>query len=324
MNHFAKSWLFHIIVAVGLSSPLSYSSVLPKITLQSEASVEESKIYLRDLLTTDSRIALESSEQIAKSVVALSPAPGKAKVFESREVYQRLAELGITGDRYAIQVPGQIRVERRGQTLSPNDIEDRVKREFLPGLPWDDVHLAEIDVTDNVVLPIGKVDLTFQYSPKTDLVKPFYLSITFRLNGQTVRRAYIRTVLTISDTLAVANKDIAPGDKIGAADVRWEKHELPSTLRPAVKSVDFFQNRKSRTLITAGQPLTEDLFVMAPLIKRGDSVILLYKDEKIHISAQAQSLAAGSKGDRIRVLNVASRKELIAEVVDEKTVRVVF
>jgi flagella basal body P-ring formation protein FlgA len=324
MNHFAKSWVFHIVVAVGLWSPLSYSSVLPKISLQSEVSVEGSKIYLRDLLTMESRIPLESSGQIDKSVIALSPAPGKARVFESREVYQRLTELGITGDRYVIQVPDQIRVGRKAQTLSPNDIEERVKREFLSGLPWDDVQLAEIDVTENIVLPTGKVDLTFQYPPKTDLVKPFYLSITFRVNGQTVRRAYIRTVLTISDTLAVANQDIAPGDKIGADDVCWEKHELPSTLRPAVRNVDFFQNRKSRTHINAGQLLTEDLFVAAPLIKRGDSVVLLYKDEKIHISAQAQSLAAGSKGDRIRVVNVVSHKELIAEVVDEKTVRVVF
>ena len=323
MNHFAKSWHLHVIVAVGLWYPSSYASVLPKITLRSEASVEEPKIYLGDLLTADSRIA-HSSEQINKSVIALSPAPGKTRVFESREVYQRLGELGITADRYVIEMPGQIRVERKAQTLSPDDIEDRVRSEFLPGLPWVDVQLAEINISDNVVLPTGKVDLTFQYPPNTDLVKPFYLSITFRLNGQIVRRAYMRTVLTISGTLAVANQDIAPGNKIGTADVRWEKHDLLSTLQPAVTSTDFFQNRKSRARITAGQILTEDLFVTAPLIKRGDTVVLLYKDEKIHISAQAQSLTAGSKGDRIRVLNVASRKEVIAEVVDEKTVRVVF
>ena len=323
MNHFAKSWLLHVIVAVGLWSPASYASALPKITLRSDVSVEESKICLSDLLTADSQTALEPHEQIGKSVIALSPAPGKAKVFESREIYQRLAELGIT-DWYVIDMPGQIRVERKAQSLSPDDIEDRVKRDFLPTLPWAGVKLAEINITDNVVLPTGKVDLTFQYPPNTDLVKPFYLSITFRLDGQMVRRAYIRTVLSISGTLAVANQDIATGGKIGAADIRWEEHELPSTLRPAVSSADFFQNRRSRSRIAAGQILTEDLFVVAPLIKRGDSVVLLYNDEKIHISAQAQSLASGSRGDRIRVINVASRKELIAEVVDEKTVRVVF
>jgi flagella basal body P-ring formation protein FlgA len=65
------------------------------------------------------------------------------------------------------------------------------------------------------------------------------------------------------------------------------------------------------------------MFMTVPLIRRGDNVTVVFDDGRIRVSTQAQSLAPGSKGDHIRVINTNSRVELLAEVVDENTVRIV-
>jgi flagellar basal body P-ring formation protein FlgA len=277
-----------------------------------EITVAESRIYLKDL-------QLEGTEN-RNAPISTSPAPGQAKVLEASDVYSRLEVLGISG----IQVPDCIRVERQAQTLEPWQIEERVRNEFLPRLGWEETRLQEIGVFDNVVLPTGTLELTFQAPPRTDMARPFFLNVTFRVNGEIVKRAFWRTVLTVSQTVPVAGRDLDPGSPVAADAIQWEKRRLPSTLRLPISDANFFEGKKPRQRIPAGQILTEDSLVSVVLIKRGDNVALVFQDEKLRITAPGLSLGSGAMGERIRVMNITSRKELTAEIIDAKNVRVVF
>src|SRR4030095_9650229 len=139
-------------------------------------------------------------DRIKSVSVTLAPLPGKAKMLEGRIVRDRLADFGITSERFSIQIPEQIRLERQGQTLLPTEIENLAREQFLPKLPWGDVQLQEISIPDPIVLPSGKVELDFKRQARTDLARPFYLNIDFRVDGQFVKRSYVRTVLTVFDT----------------------------------------------------------------------------------------------------------------------------
>jgi flagella basal body P-ring formation protein FlgA len=142
------------------------------------------------------------------------------------------------------------------------------------------------------------------------------------VDGQTVTQVFYRTELTISQSVPLATRELAPTDSVSSADIRWEKRRLPSTLRTPVKDAAFFERKRPRQRIPLGKLLTEDLFIPCPMIKRGDRVVLLFQEAELRITAPGKSLAAGSKGERIRVMNLDSKKELVAEVLDEKTVRV--
>jgi flagella basal body P-ring formation protein FlgA len=295
---------------------------LPRITVLAEVSVKDSRVLLTDLLTPDTRQTLAADDRIKNISVALAPLPGKAKTLEGSVVRDRLTDLGVTTDRFSIQIPEQIRLERLGQTLLPSEIEDLAREQFLPKLPWSDVQLQQIDIPDPVVLPYGKVGLDFQLQARTDLGRPFYLNIDFRVDGQLVKRAYVRTVLTVFDSVAVATREISPSETVTAKDIELERRPLKSTLRRPVRDASYFEGRKLRTAISAGEPLFEEMFVSVPLIRRGDTVTVVFDDGRIRVSAQGQSLGSGAKGDRIRVINTTSHVELTAEVVNGTTVRV--
>ncbi len=75
--------------------------------------------------------------------------------------------------------------------------------------------------------------------------------------------------------------------------------------------------------IPPGRVLTENLFIAVPLVKRGDSVLLVFESESMRVTTQAKALAMGFRGQRIQVMNPDSGKVLSAEVTDEGTARVV-
>ena len=312
-----------IIVILATFGTLHARPDLPHVTILSQVSVKDSRVLISDLLTSETRQTLASLDRIKNISIALAPLPGKAKMLDGRVIRERLSEYGITADRFFIQIPEQIRLERQGQTLLPTDVENLAREQFLSKLPWDDVQLQEIAIPEPVVLPYGKVELDFQRPGRTDLARPFYLNIDFRVDGQLVKRLYVRTALTVSDTVAVAARDLVPSDKITLDDIHFEKRPLKSTLQKPVRDASFFEGRKPRAAIALGEPLFEEMFVAVPLIRRGDTVTLVFDDGRIRVSAQGQSLASGSKGDHIRVMNATSHVELTAEVVNETTVRIV-
>jgi flagella basal body P-ring formation protein FlgA len=298
------------------------AAALSTITVLPHALVIGPKILLSDLLTREGRDILKSRSP-ETTIVSISPLPGKSRIVDTRTVRAKLMELGVTPDRYLLQMPQQIRVERQAQIIAADQIEDFVRNDFLSQLPWSDARLVEMTIPEGVILPVGEVEMTVQPPARTDFARPFYLSIEFRVDGQTVKRAYYRTVLSVAATVAVAARELTASGEVSSTDIRWERKALKTTLRTLVVEESFFVGRRPRIGIAAGEILTQDMFRVVPLITRGDKVTLVFDDGRIRVSTQGESLSNGSKGDRIRVMNADSRAELFAEVIDAGTVRIV-
>jgi flagella basal body P-ring formation protein FlgA len=294
---------------------------LPGIAVASEVAVVGERVSLGMLLVPNDKNS-ELIKQLDTIFITRSPQAGKSKILEAAEIYQKFDTAGVRKEEYRIQVPETTKVTRKSQTLRSVDIENRVKAEFLPTLPWEEVQLDRIEILENVQLPLGQLTLTFECSRRTDFSRPFYLNIGFIVDGQMATQAFYRTELTVNQSVPLANKELMPTESVGSGDIRWEKRRLSSTLRIPVKAAAFFEGKRPRQSIPRGKLLTEDLFVPFSMIKRGDRVVLLFQEEKLRITVPGKSLASGAKGERIRVINLDSKKELVAEVLDEKTVRV--
>jgi flagella basal body P-ring formation protein FlgA len=173
------------------------------------------------------------------------------------------------------------------------------------------------------LLPKGKTEWIFTCHPGTDYAKPFYLNINFSVNGEVAKRAFVRTALSVYQQVAVTLAELKPSQSIRDEDIRWESQRLPSTLQVPIKSNRFFRGRRPRMAISPGRVLTENLFIEVPLVKRGDSVLLVFESDSLRVTTQAKALAMGFRGQRIQVINPESGKVLAAEVTDQGTARVV-
>ncbi|HVN81032.1 MAG TPA: flagellar basal body P-ring formation chaperone FlgA [Terriglobia bacterium] len=317
--------LAQALVAVVLHSEVGFggNAVQPKILGRADLVVRGRVIYLGDLLQTE-LLKPEIKEQFNSITVSPAPPAGKSKTLPGIDVIQKLESLGITTRDYSIQMPEDIKVSRSSRTLRTDDLENAVAREFLPKLPWREVRLENLEVPEALQVPQGENQFSCEYSPHTDLARPFYLAVTVSVDGELIKRLFLRTTLSIEETVAIATRELPPGQSIEPEEIRWEKRRLSSTLHLPILEMGFLEGKKPRTTIPAGEVLTEDLLIKVPLIKRGDTITLVFQDERIRVKTQGKSLASGMRGDQIQVMNLDSKKVLRAEVLDKNTAQVSF
>lgn len=303
--------------------PLSdHAGTLQKLTAPANFAVTGDKVTLGALLVLDPP-EVKLAAQLDAVVLTTAPAPGQTKFVVGPEILRRLESVGVTSGTYSIVVPAEVTIVREAQTVTAADISQRIKDEFLPSLPWKDVRLERIDLTENILLPKGKTEWIFTCHPGTDYAKPFYLNINFSVNGEVAKKAFVKTALSVYQQVAVTLTELKPSQSIREEDIRWESQRLPSTLQIPIKSSGFFHARRPRMAISPGRVLTENLFIEVPLVKRGDSVLLVFESDSMRVTTQVKALAMGFRGQRIQVINPDSGKVLSAEVTDEGTARVV-
>ncbi len=294
-----------------------------RVIARSSATVIGTQITLGTLLKIRPTNA-ELCKKLDGIVMAPAPRPGQSKKISAIEIRKRLESIGVNPPRFMISVPDELTVLRQFQTVTTEDIIEKVSREFLPRLPWKDIQVERIDLYDEIVLPVGQAEWRYQCAPQTDFAKSFYLNINFVMDGEVVKRAFLRTALRISEVVPVATNELKPSQMVRASDLLWQKQSLVSTLQHPIGSLEFFATRRPRSRILPGRVLTEDLFVNIPLVKRGESVALLYEGNRIKLTTRGKAIVAGQMGQRIQVLNPDSGKVLIAEVTGIGTARVVY
>src|SRR5262245_34961002 len=299
-----------------------HAGTLQKLTAPAKLTVTVDKVTLGALLALDPP-EVKLAAQLDAVALTTAPAPGQTKFVVGAEILRRLESVGVTSKTHSIVMPAEVTIVREAQTVTAADISQRIKDGFLPSLPWNDVRLERVDLAENILLPKGKTEWIFTCHPGTDYAKPFYLNINFSVNGEVVKRAFVRTALSVYQRVAVTLTEVKSNQSIREEDIRWESQRLPSTLQIPIKSTGFLHGRRPRMAISPGRVLTENLFIEVPLVKRGDSVLLVFESESMRVATQAKALAIGFRGQRIQVINPDSGKVLSAEVTDEGAARVV-
>jgi flagella basal body P-ring formation protein FlgA len=70
--------------------------------------------------------------------------------------------------------------------------------------------------------------------------------------------------------------------------------------------------------------LRTDLIELPPLVRRGNVVVIIAESDVLKVTALGEVKEKGRRGETIRVVNLSSKKEIYARVVDSNTVKVDF
>ena len=116
----------------------------------------------------------------------------------------------------------------------------------------------------------------------------------------------------------LATRTIRAQAILGPGDVTLVAHEVPGTY----VAIDETIGLEARVVLYAGRPIRiEDLGPPA-IIERNQIVTLLYRTGGLAIAAEGRALARGGLGDRLRVMNLASRQTVSGLVRADGTVSV--
>lgn len=102
--------------------------------------------------------------------------------------------------------------------------------------------------------------------------------------------------------VAVLAADIASGKAVEAADVALERRDI-SLVPDTVSDLTALDGMSARRSLRSGELLRQNMLSAQLLVKRGDAVRIVARNEQIEVSMAGEALDPGARGALIRVRN---------------------
>lgn len=131
---------------------------------------------------------------------------------------------------------------------------------------------------------------------------------------QTAWSIYVSASVSWEQDIVVAAVGLRRGQDIGVDEVRIERRRLK---RPGVKYVhalDQVVGKVAGRRLAANKAVDWRFLEQADLVRKGEAVQLLAKNESISVKIEGKALTSGAKGEQIRVQNPLSNRVVDALV----------
>lgn len=249
-----------------------------------------------------------------------APPAGGSIVVEAAQLGAIARQFGVdwrpasSGDRAVL--------ERPGRNLPRDDVL-RAVRDALHAagasaqcdvdLPGFSPPLVPVDADPHLV--VTQLDYDAESGRFTAI-----LSVT----GKAMEPVNLRIAGRADDTLAVpvATARLPVGTVLRADDVRMARVRVSLLHSPVAHSLAEAVGMQLRHAIIPGQPLARADLVRPSLVQRGAYVRIALQSGGLRLAAQGVAMESGARGERIRVMNTASRAVLEAVVSGPDLVRI--
>lgn len=111
----------------------------------------------------------------------------------------------------------------------------------------------------------------------------------------------------------VATRTIRPQEIVTAADIRID----PANISGAHMLATEVLGLEARVALYPGRPIMRGQLGLPALIDRNQIIELVFQKGGLRIVAEGRALGRGGAGERIRVMNIASRTTLFGTISDE-------
>ena len=166
--------------------------------------------------------------------------------------------------------------------------------------------------------------LTVSAPKHTDWLGVVPFSVFINSNGQTYKKVRVSTKIEVLSEVLLTNKPLGKDQPITLSDIVRKKMNLSRTPSDVIMDVNQVVGRRTTRAVAAYSILRKDQVESPPLVRKGDIVQVMAESRGLKVTTQGMAKENGTQGERIRVVNLRSKKTVYAQIVDRQTVRVKF
>jgi flagella basal body P-ring formation protein FlgA len=303
----------------------SSGSDLTTIAFLKKAEVTEDTVQLGDI--ADIKGGNQAFLQRLRTlVIGKSPLPGKSCEIKGAYVKTRLKHNDIPLSQVIFRNEAKIEVSRSFIEVHEKEIE-KIVYDFIYGnAPWDrnKMRVTNIRVAKQIILPEGHVTYTVSPLHHSDLLGTEVLPIIFKVDGTVQKKMWATVDIALFGEVVVTKKPLGRYQVITEDDIQLQEVDMAQVPSTVVTSCEEVLGKRTKRAINANVVLKNNLIELPPLVKRGDIVKIIAQSDTLKISAIGEIKQKGHRGERVRVENLGSRKEIYARVVDSQCVKVDF
>ncbi len=251
-------------------------------------------------------------------IIGATPKPGQTFTLDTSDLIRVAQAYGIS--YMPITSDESITIHRPGAIISGEDIHDQMvialREKGVPGnfdldfrVPLNDINVASAKNKNPLIKNVS-------YDPSTQVFSGIVTAKGTKLNHMITGR-----VDPLID-IVVAKGTIQKGTSITNADIELKPIRQSLIRGTPYTDLSAFDDLMTRRSIPAGSPITTNDVQIPLSIKRGDKVTLLYKTSAFELTAQGRAMQDGRTGDRIKIVNTDSNKNLQGTIVSRGQVEI--
>jgi len=254
------------------------------------------------------------------------PWPGTKRTIDATVVKIKLYREGY--DLRNVEFTGEgCTISTQTVTVTASEMAE-VARKFLDErIPWpaEDVQIEVESQPDDQLVAAGAAAPVLEASLAGDIPAggKVRVIVTGSSDGTALFRSAVGFHVRAFQNIVVARRDIAQGELFTDENVIERRLDV-TAMSPGNLLLDKggLAGKKAARSIRLGMPITRQMVVIPPVIKRGTIVQVIYQTPFLSLSANGVAQEDGVPGRIIRLRNVDSGREVVGEVLPNGQVRV--
>jgi flagella basal body P-ring formation protein FlgA len=255
-----------------------------------------------------------------------APRPGKSKTIDAEAITRWLKGHQIDMANLQLQITSPIEVTRRSVSIKADKIKKAVIQFLHQKMPWEPktAKIKAIRGLANFKVPAGKLRLTVAAPPGCKYLGSEPLSVSIFVSGELYKKIWVTADIEVRSQVVMVAKPLGRYQPIRADQLKLVEVDLAEVPSQAIRRMDEAVGMRAKRRMYPKTILRRD-YVEAPyVVQRGDLVKIVARSEVLQLTAQGITKERGRRGERIRVENVDSKKQIYATVVNASTVEVQF
>jgi flagella basal body P-ring formation protein FlgA len=298
------------------------------IVMVERALVTGREIHLGDIASIKSASG-SLLEEARNAQICRASEPGFSKTLHVGYIKSRLRQQGIPDEYISWSGAQQVIVETKATRLTPQKILSHAEvslkfwintRCSIPGVS---VHIQPVNEIRSVTLPYGEVTVEVQPVSPNSIGGIVPLSFAISVDDRECEKRVILFKVEILKEVVIAVRNLDKNKAIESEDLRIALRNIGEHLDVFFQK-DELIGKRSRRPIPEGTVITGNMIEALPVVFQGDLVTIVIESPAFRITAQGKAKEDGAPGQIIRVANISSMKEIPAQVVGEKLVKVAF
>jgi flagella basal body P-ring formation protein FlgA len=227
---------------------------------------------------------------------------------------------------------------RPSTVIDPNVLIGKTPKMFLrAGQPIREMELTQITLVE---VPVFTADMDHETRITHDHVKMLAVdaalvpgdavtSPDFLVGKRARRTLAANTPIRRNDVavmrqieVPVAARDVPRGTTLTEDDITFMNMDEADLVGNIATDLDTIVGQVTRLTLRSGQPVRTHAIAKAVAVERGQSVTMVWSVASINLTAQGNAMEKGAVGDVIRVTNAKSKETMLAEIIDNRTVRI--
>ena len=216
--------------------------------------------------------------------------------------------------------------EAEGKRLDRSEIARYLENEMQKALGDERkvVRVKDLQGGEKVIVPSGDLSWEARIPDRFYQGGSIPVSLILRAGGEKDREIRVQARVEIYADVVMAKNSLRRHQTVEERDLQVVNKNI--TLFPGDVATDLQEVVGKRMVLSVNpqEILRKSMVEVPPLIKKGDRVTLLVESAHFKITGTGDAKEDGRVGERIKVINISSQKEVFGRVVDGQTVQLDF